>query len=83
MFPTQSAEFVATTDEEEENEAEVTRDLMKLLTLNYEYDDPMTAEMMNILIPRAAELISCHGGNLNRLHTRLQEGDQICRRKLP
>ena len=51
--------------EEEENEAEVTRDLMKLLTLNYEYDDPMTAEMMNILIPRAAELISCHGGNLN------------------
>ena len=42
----------------------VTSDLMALLTLQYEYDDPMTAEMMNILIPRAAELISCYGGEL-------------------
>jgi hypothetical protein len=50
---------------EQNNDEEVTRDLMILLTLNDEYADPMILELMNALIHRAAELIACYGGELS------------------
>lgn len=50
---------------QQNNDDEVTNDLMKLLALNDEYADAMILESMNAIVHRAAELIARYGGNLS------------------